>query len=581
MSMDFGKLNFAVGFNRTSAFPLDANSYFEDYSLAVEAAASAAEVGSSDSAYYVGQILIVNDKAATNKGLGLYQITSAKTLVKFGQASSADELGERVSALEGQITVINGKLILATSEADGLLSKEDFSKLAGIEEGAQVNVIEGVKVDGVNLQVTDRSVNIDLSSALEPYAKSTDVTTALNGKVDAVEGKGLSTNDYDDDAVSKVAKIDGLETTVAGHTESIQNINAQLVGLTGAMHFVGVSTTDPATEGATVEEHDTFKSGDVCLFGNKEYVYNGTSWIELGDEGSHLTKTEAANTYLTKTDAADTYITATKAAEDITTAKNAAIEAAGTAADTKISTALEAYTTTEDLTALLNDKANADDLQTLTTTVGENTTSISGLTDRITDLEAVGAEANYVKSVDSEFTVTEEGKLTLNTIAQSKVTGLADALDGKVDKVEGWTLLSPTDQEKLNALVIGEGGGVEISGKVNAANVEGLGDWITSNRDSIGGLLSADHAAKLTGIEDGAEVNKIDTVKINGEALDITSKSVNIPVASGTTFGVVLSSSDENKVSVKIDGSMEVNSISVNKLYQAEGDTLILNGGNA
>lgn len=27
MSMDFGKLNFAVGFNRTSAFPLDANSY--------------------------------------------------------------------------------------------------------------------------------------------------------------------------------------------------------------------------------------------------------------------------------------------------------------------------------------------------------------------------------------------------------------------------------------------------------------------------------------------------------------------------------------------------------------------------
>lgn len=571
MSMDFGKLNFAVGFNRTSAFPLDANSYFEDYSLAVEAAASAAEVGSSDSAYYVGQILIVNDKAATNKGLGLYQITSAKTLVKFGQASSADELGERVSALEGQITVINGKLILATSEADGLLSKEDFSKLAGIEEGAQVNVIEGVKVDGVNLQVTDKSVNIDLSSALEPYAKSTDVTTALNGKVDVVEGKGLSTNDYDNDAVAKVAKIPGLETTVAGHTTSIENINTQLAGLTGAMHFIGVSTTDPATEGVTVEGHSTFESGDVCLFGNKEYVYNGTSWIELGDEGSHLTKTEAANTYITKTDAA----------ADINTAKNAAITAAGTAADTKISTTLEAYTTTEDLTALLNDKANANDLQTLTTTVGEHTTSISGLTDRITDLEAVGSEANYVKSVDSEFTVTEEGKLTLNTIAQSKVTGLADALDGKVDKVEGWTLLSPTDQEKLNALVIGKGGGVEISGKVNAANVEGLGVWITSNRDSIGGLLSADHAAKLTGIEDGAEVNKIDTVKINGEALDITSKSVNIPVASGTTFGVVLSSSDENKVSVNIDGSMEVNSISVNKLYQAEGDTLILDGGNA
>ena len=42
MSMDFGKLNFAVGFNRTSAFPLDANSYFESYTDAVAAAAGAA-----------------------------------------------------------------------------------------------------------------------------------------------------------------------------------------------------------------------------------------------------------------------------------------------------------------------------------------------------------------------------------------------------------------------------------------------------------------------------------------------------------------------------------------------------------
>ena len=58
MSMDFGKLNFAVGFNRTSAFPLDANSYFENYNDAVTAAAGAAEVGSADSAYYIGQLLI-------------------------------------------------------------------------------------------------------------------------------------------------------------------------------------------------------------------------------------------------------------------------------------------------------------------------------------------------------------------------------------------------------------------------------------------------------------------------------------------------------------------------------------------
>lgn len=67
------------------------------------------------------------------------------------------------------------------------------------------------------------------------------------------------------------------------------------------MHFIGVSTTDPSTGTATVEGHEEFKAGDVCLYGQKEYVYTGTAWVELGDEGSYLTKTEAASTYVAKT----------------------------------------------------------------------------------------------------------------------------------------------------------------------------------------------------------------------------------------------------------------------------------------
>ena len=34
MALDFGKLNFSVSFNPTSAFPLDARSYFESYESA-------------------------------------------------------------------------------------------------------------------------------------------------------------------------------------------------------------------------------------------------------------------------------------------------------------------------------------------------------------------------------------------------------------------------------------------------------------------------------------------------------------------------------------------------------------------
>ena len=76
MSLKFGKLNFSTSFNPTAAFPLDARSYFESYSDAVKAAASATEAGKADSIYYYGQSLVVikNEKAS------FYIIQPNKTL---------------------------------------------------------------------------------------------------------------------------------------------------------------------------------------------------------------------------------------------------------------------------------------------------------------------------------------------------------------------------------------------------------------------------------------------------------------------------------------------------------------------
>lgn len=70
-----------------------------------------------------------------------------------------------------------------------------------------------------------------------------------------------------------------------------------------------------------------------------------------------------------------------------------------------------------------------------------------------------------------------------------------DGVTPKIEEVEG-TLLSPDDKKKLDALVIGEEG-VEISGKVNAANVEGLSEWVTTNRDKVAGLYSTTADSKI------------------------------------------------------------------------------------
>ena len=85
------------------------------------------------------------------------------------------------------------------------------------------------------------------------------------------------------------------------NAESNSTINIKFnpgdLGLTNAMVFRGVSIKDPlGAEGAEIEGEEkpasvTFKAGDVVLYSTKEYVYNGTKWIELGDEGSHALKT--------------------------------------------------------------------------------------------------------------------------------------------------------------------------------------------------------------------------------------------------------------------------------------------------
>ena len=71
--------------------------------------------------------------------------------------------------------------------------------------------------------------------------------------------------------------------------------------------------------------------------------------------------------------------------------------------------------------------------------------------------------------------------------------------------------MSPTDKKKLDALVL-DNGNIEISGTVNAANVEGLDEWITGNKNLVDGLYPAADKEKLAGIEEGAQKNYITSV---------------------------------------------------------------------
>ena len=69
----------------------------------------------------------------------------------------------------------------------------------------------------------------------------------------------------------------------AGLVTGAQVANA-IKGLAGAMHFVGSKDNVPT-------DNTGYKAGDVILVGVKEYVFDGSDWKELGDEGLYVAKT--------------------------------------------------------------------------------------------------------------------------------------------------------------------------------------------------------------------------------------------------------------------------------------------------
>ena len=336
------------------------------------------------------------------------------------------------------------------------------------------------------------------------------------------------------------------------------------------MHFIGVSTTDPK-EGATVAGHTKFESGDVCLYGNKEYVYDGTKWVELGDEGSHLTKTEAAETYATKAAlkiVTDDYL---KASDKTALEGQIAIKADQTALDEtngKV-TALETKVGAD------ADAAAADGslYARIKKEISDRESADNALSGRITTLENA-----KVKVDGTTIQRAEDGTLSVKEIAQSQVTGLETALAGKGSK---------TDVDNLKAAV----GTAEdqatadtLYGKVLKA--QNTADTNKASIDTINNTLS-------TGVVKGVKINgAADPLPLNDGIVDIAvpkgalaskdkvaEEDLDETLLAKVNKAEYISSINETQLDVTA-AKLSIKAVSTDLLTQGTNE-LILNGGAA
>ena len=206
MALNFSKMNFSVSFNPTSAFPLDARSYFESYDLALAAAAKAVEAGSAEGTLYFGQTIAVVENGSAQ----LYIIQPDKTLTEVGSKITIDtnafELDE------------NGKLFLlgfAEATAGAQLVKGADGELSWV-------LPDNTTVEGLETTVAALQQDIkDIQNALNP----------VDEEGNPVEG-GLVSDVKDlEESVGNEAVYDeegNLVTPATGIFKDIEDIETQI-----------------------------------------------------------------------------------------------------------------------------------------------------------------------------------------------------------------------------------------------------------------------------------------------------------------------------------------------------------------
>lgn len=536
--IDFGKLDFAVSFSPLTAFPLDARYYFESLASANLAAQSAVEVGSSDGRYFFGENIVVVENGEAK----MYIIQPDKSLKEVG----------------GNI-LINEKVFL--KDSDGKL---DLVGFADAVAGAQLTKGEDGNLKWVK---PDTTTVEGLSTAVESL--KTTVGDAESGLVKDVNDLKTTVGGADSGLVKDVAD---LKTSVADNTTNIAKNAGDIA--TNAGNITKNANEIAAVKKDLADNYDTSAEVDQKIAAKISSTYKAAGSVAFAALPTLAAAIEG-NVYnisdeFTTTDdfveaagtkyPAGTNIVCIKVGEaykwdvlagfvDLSAYETA--EAAGAK-----------YATKTELTDGLAGKVDVVAGKGLSTEdyTSEDKTKLAGI--------AAGAQVNVIDAVSEEFEISAEGKvLGVKGIASSKITGLDTSLEGKVDKVEGSSLVPDGDITKLQGL----------------ANIKSVasGELQISETGELG--VSAIDASKVTGLSESLN-GKISGVKVNGvELIPDAQKKVDISLAATDSVGLIKGARADSVNSVVIDenGIGSVKKVDMAILEPNAEVTFVLNGGNA
>lgn len=527
-----------------------------------------------------------NDESATIVGAKKYADKVAKTASDNADAA----LTNKIAGLKNTDEAVANQFVTAVKEANGVVTVERKALVAADIPELGVSKITGLQglLDGKQDTLTFDS---NYAAGVNNVATVSTVNTAKSDLIGDISAEATTTdgNTIADvrryvDAKTKVlasdAKLTELSNKVTVNTNSIATINTSLAeggSVSNAIADAKKAGTDAAKAVSDLENGKVKANADAI-----DAINNADTGI-----------LKQAKNYADGKDAA--IAAAKKAGDDaaaaVTALKNGQVKNnadAITAINTKIG-------------AIPADKTVAQAIEDAKTAATYDDTALAG---RVTVIEG-----DYLKGADKtalETAInTEKGRLdtflnaadvgdaavdTLKEI-QNYISTHGTAADEMVKNIAANKAAIEAEAttaraaEKKNADAITKlNGAADVEGSVSnkiASEIAGLQlDSTYVKKNGTDRLFTAAEGTKLAGIAEGAQVNVIESIKLNGTALSIDAKAVNIPLVTADTAGIVISSTDENTISYA-NGIGTVNSLNVNKLAQTEGDVLIIDGGKA
>ena len=452
-------------------------------------------------------------------------------------ATNADTaLTNKIGELKNSDKAVEKQFVTAVTEAGGIVTVErkalavadipelGVSKITGLQgllDGKQATLtFDGDYKAGVNNAATVSTVNAAKTALIGDTG--TDVTTTdgntiadVRRYVDA-KTKGIASD----------AKLTELSDKVTKNTGDIKTINESLAeggSVSNAIADAKKAGTDAKTAVTTLETGKVKDNADAIAA-----INNAETGI-----------LKQAKTYA---DGKDTTIAeAKKAGTDALAGKIGTVPADKTVV--KMIEEAQTAATYDDAAVKADIKKNADAIGVLN---GGDTID--------------GSVAKSVKDAINDFAtkVSEDG--TVNTFKE-----LVDYVAAHGSEYTD-AIADIAANKSAIATLNGDGAG-SVDKKVADA-IAAINKYVEKNGTDR--LITAAEGTKLEGIAEGAQVNVIESIKVNNVAQTIDGKAVNIavPVADDASIAIT-----ENKIGIK--------AVDVQKLFIAEGDVLIIDGGKA